>query len=277
MQNGISLCMLVRYSKILILVTLAACILCCRKHSTPAPATTTFFKLHKVYLHDISSTYDRVYTITYTADDRVDSIILLYKKYTYVDPVDSDKNITTFSYYPDHYDVVIHYAPTYAAVPYRTVYTNADGTVKSIANRMSIDSTWFTYDAGHHLLNVSNYNNNGPYPQTTWYDYNWNASGNIDSYSYAGSAKGFYYYDMSRTGQVGDIFQLGNFLANGRAFPVTANVPLYYCFRNVSSVDTAVRYQYDYDTQGRITRQYYLLSYSPGYAPDTVSTVLEYY
>ena len=198
------------------------------------------------------------YRIVYDTNKNVDSIIwsvdpsyVSFYQFSY----SGNKCTTRSDTLPgDNYDLIMG--------------LNSNGTIQYIVN---YDSSAMTYTGteliGTHIYESSSYG----------ITYDW-FGGDIDDFDYYYSNYGgptnyeykYYYYDVTKTGQVGDAIRIKDFLQYGRPLLLTQHIP------TALRSDTGIveQYFYQYDSQNRITQ---FITVSTDNSPNEIDTMIYVY
>jgi len=89
-----------------------------------------------------------------------------------------------------------------------------------------------------------------PYYTISSVYYTW-SGGDVTYIGPAGSGGSSYYYDLSKSGQAGDIFRVGDFLSFGRSYVRTTHLPK----GMITATDTVEKYYYQFESStGRISQ-----------------------
>jgi len=169
------------------------------------------------------------YRFVYDRDNNVDSIIWVGDGAS-----SGTSGFSTFNYFGSSYSITDQYGNAF------TVYANTSGMILKV---LQPDTLIVYYknsivDAVEHKTTTTSYSQ-----LFTW------SNGDVTRTRQPGDTLS-YYYDNGVSGQAGDPWRVDAFISYGRSYIKTAHLPL----GVIKKGDTLVKYQYLYDTRGRISR-----------------------
>jgi hypothetical protein len=232
-------------SCLMIFTTIATCAVSCKKKKNDNP-----FSNAKIYTVDLTQYGATEHSrIVYDSYNNVDSIITIgngvyrFKKFVYFG--------TSYSVTDENNNVF-------------TLLANSNGMILRV---LLTDTLSMLYNGSQLAeLDYKSPSPNYPYYTTSSVSFTW-TNGDV---AIMGSQT--YNYDLSRSGQPGDAIRIGQFLSYGRSYIKTNHLPT--VLRNTAS-DTAEKYFYQFDSQGRINQLTKLINISTG-AYDTTIYVYGY-
>ncbi len=212
-------------------IVIIACLYSCKKKGGAVPfSNQKIATIDYTYLGEIQH-----YRIVYDQYDNVDSIVWV-----------GDGTITgtggykTFSYFGSSFSITDNSGNSFV------VDANTNGMILEI---LQADTLIMHYNSSNQLVKLDNKigSTTPPYYTITSTNYTW-VNGDMTNFGPAGTGNA-YYYDMSKSGQPGDVLRINDFISYGRSYIKTTNLPR----GLINSADTAESYSYQFDNMGRIS------------------------
>lgn len=217
---------------LLLCISFSVCAFSCKKKGGAAPfsdvriATVDFY--HSGEIEHYHIVYDQYYN--------VDSIVRTgdgtalgnngYKKFTYFGSSYSITDESNFSF---------------------TVQANTSGQILKI---LTADTLIMHYNGSQlGALDTKTALPSYPYYKVTTVYYTW-TNGDVTGVGPAGGTDNIYGYDLSKSGQPGELFRIADFLVYGRSYIKNTHLAKYL----ITGSDTVEKYYYQFEATGRLSQ-----------------------